>query len=122
MADEQERPDEPRDVTPPAVDPPKAAKKAVKKAVKKAPQKAPAKKAPQKAPAKKAPPKKAAQKVAGKPADPPDPRVLKPPADPARQFGAISRPPGSNARVQVVVAVAMALLAILLIRRLLSGD
>jgi hypothetical protein len=158
MADEQDRPDEPRETTPPAAEPPasnspppakhaaaKAAKKAVKKAVKKAPAKA--------AKATKATPKKAAKKAPPPPAEPAPPPA--PEAEPPiaatladtngeTRFGAanetaaharqavdtagdslassITRVPGTGARLPIAVALVLALVAILLIRRLLSDD
>lgn len=157
MADEQDRPDEPRKATPPAAEPAASdltppAKHAPRKAAKKAPTKA-AKKAPAKA-AKgtKATPRKAAKKAAKKaappepPAPPPQPKPAPALADTdgetpfgaadetaahARQAvdtagdslaGSVTRVPGTGPWVPIAVALAMALLAILLIRRLLSDN
>jgi hypothetical protein len=174
MADEQDRPDEPRDATPPAADPPASdqkppAKKAPAKAAKKPAKKAAPKKANKAAKGTKAAPKKAAKKAAPQPppAPPPapaparrrEPEPVARASDALRasdsssstladtngetQFGAddtaaqarhavdtagdslgsaISRVPGSGGRIPIVVAVAVALLAILLLRRLLSGE
>jgi len=173
MADEQDRPDEPRKATPPTPEPSasgstppakhapaKAAKKAAKKAVKKAPAKAAKAAKGTKASAKKA--AKKAPPPPGEAAPPPPPAPEPPVATPdplhasgssaatiadtngetpfgaadetaahARQAvdtagdslaGGITRIPGTGARVPIAVALVMALLAILLIRRLLSDD
>jgi hypothetical protein len=163
MADEQDRPDEPREATPPAVDPSQSgstppAKHSPAKPAKKVPAKA-AKKAPAKAAkaAKATKGTKATAKKAAKKAPPPPPRPLPPPppkpaleppalaetngeapfgaadetAAHARQAvdtagdslaGGISRVPGTGAAIPIAVALAVALLAILVIRRLLSDD
>lgn len=163
MADEQDRPDEPRKATPPAAEPSapgspppakhvpaKAAKKAPAKAPKKAPAKA-AKKGAAKKAAKKAPPPPAEAAPPPKPAPEPSPAPAPAPAPAtladtngetpfaaadetaaqARQAVdnagdtlavGITRAPRTGAAVQIAVALVTAVLAILLIRRLLADD
>ena len=152
MADEQDRPDEPHKATAGAAEPSASnstppAKHAPAKAAKKAPAKA-TKKAPAKATkaakGTKATPKKAAKKVAPPAPPPPKPAPTLAETNGETPFGAadetaaharqavdtagdslagsITRVPGTGPWVPIAVALAVALLAILLIRRLLSDD